>query len=707
MMMLLNSMEVFKPSEINELLNKDFKFVKSNKQLSYMNIPVSFDIETTSFYNTDGMEQATMYAWIFCINGKSIIGRTWDEFLLILDKLRQFYELNDDKRIIIWIHNLSFEFAFMQNIMKWDKVFAVDKRKPVYAISNGIEFRCSYILSGYSLNSLAKNLTSHKIQKMVGDLDYSLLRHSKTPLSKEEYGYILNDGLIVNYYIAELISQYGDLHKLPLTNTGFVRKYVRKECLYGGMTKHKGNGKYYKKYHSLMKCLKIPTLQSYEQMKRVYTGGFTHCNGLYNGIVIENVTSYDFTSSYPSVMVCEKFPMSTPIRVRIKSKEDLKRYMNVYCCMFDLVVYNLKPKLIQDHPLSESKCIKLSNDAIVDNGRVVSASQLITSMNEIDFEVFNDFYSYDKIEFYNFYIMEKSYLPKPFVLSVLKLYELKTTLKGSTDLDDLIRYMNAKGQLNSTYGMCVTDIMQTNHNFKDGEWIDEEPNIKELFDKYNNSKSRFLYYPWGIWVTSYARRNLFLGIQAMGRDYIYSDTDSIKIRNGEMHKQWIDKYNKHIEEKIKRALEWHKIDFSMASPKTIKGNNKTIGFWDFDGFYTRFKTLGAKRYIYEENNEMHLTCAGVSKKSIDYMMEQSNQNKDKCFDFFKMNMFIPSDRSGKNIHTYIDFEMKGTIIDYLGNKSTYHELSGVHLTGAEYTLSLSKEYIDYLNGINWGYEIEE
>ena len=34
------------------------------------------------------------------------------------------------------------------------------------------------------------------------------------------------------------------------------------------------------------------------------------------------------------------------------------------------------------------------------------------------------------------------------------------------------------------------------------------------------------------------------------------------------------------------------------SPKTIKGETKTLGVWDFDGFYTDFKTLGAKRYIF-------------------------------------------------------------------------------------------------------------
>lgn len=198
-------------------------------------------------------------------------------------------------------------------------------------------------------------------------------------------------------------------------------------------------------------------------------------------------------------------------------------------------------------------------------------------------------------------------------------------------------------------------------------------------------------------MTSYARRNLFLGIQAVGSDYIYADTDSIKIRNADKHLDWINKYNEYVENKIMDALKWHKLDFSMAKPKTIKGDERMLGIWDFDGHYKRFKTLGAKRYLYEDdNNKMHLTCAGVSKDAIKYMLKQANNDNTACFDLFDDNLYIPASDTGKNIHTYIDTPMDGFITDYLGNTYEYHELSGVHLEGAEYSLSLSRKYLDYL-----------
>ena len=81
---------------------------------------------------------------------------------------------------------------FICNLFSWKNVFATDLRKPLYALTtNGVEFRCSYFLSGYNLETLAKNLTKYKIKKLVGDLDYSLIRHEKTPLNENEIQYLL------------------------------------------------------------------------------------------------------------------------------------------------------------------------------------------------------------------------------------------------------------------------------------------------------------------------------------------------------------------------------------------------------------------------------------------------------------------------------------------------------------------------------------
>ena len=53
----------------------------------------------------------------------------------------------------------------------------------------------------------------------------------------------------------------------------------------------------------------------------------------------------------------------------------------------------------------------------------------------------------------------------------------------------------------------------------------------------------------------------------------------------------------------------NKFNFEDLQPKTNNGIKKLIGVWDFDGSYSRFKTLGAKRYLveYKDTKELEIT----------------------------------------------------------------------------------------------------
>ena len=160
-------------------------------------------------------------------------------------------------------------------------------------------------------------------------------------------------------------------------------------------------------------------------------------------------------------------------------------------------------------------------------------------------------------------------------------------------------------------------------------------------------------------------------------------------------------YNAEITEALKRACRFHNFPVEMIAPRTIKGIKKPLGVWDFEGVYTRFKTLGAKRYMTEENGEISLTVSGVNKNvAVPYLMRKYGDNL-AVFNAFNDGLYFPAEATGKNIHTYIDEEMQGTLIDYNGVMGTYHELSGVHLGGADYSLSLSRLYADYIRGVQY------
>ena len=115
----------------------------------------------------------------------------------------------------------------------------------------------------------------------------------------------------------------------------------------------------------------------------------------------------------------------------------------------------------------------------------------------------------------------------------------------------------------------------------------------------------------------------------------------------------------------------------------------------YEGKYTRFKTLGSKRYLAEEDGELYLTVAGLSKRNgIEYMKEVAGSNS-KVFDMFTDELVIPADRTGKSTHTYIDSEKEYSVTDYLGKTLTEHAKSSVHLEETEYSLNISDLYMRF------------
>lgn len=677
---------------------------QSKTVTTYYNIECGFDIETTSTY-VNGEKQAFLYEWTFGIKDTIVYGRTWEQFIELCFRLKEHFHLSSDRILTVYVHNLGYEFQFMRKYFNWENVFSVDERKPIKALTDlGIEFKDSYILSGYSLNVLSKNLTKHKVSKLVGDLDYSLIRHQETELTEQELKYCENDVLIILYYINEQIEQYGNITKIPLTNTGRVRKFVKDKCYHTNKTHKKSSYGKFTRYNELMKELTL-TAEEYKMLKRCFMGGFTHASMLYSGELLENVSSIDFTSSYPSVMLAEKYPMSKPTKVDV-NKEDFKQLLNDenVGLMFDVKFTNIQSKLTYETYLSESKCYNVKG-GISNNGRIYKADELVTTITDVDFKIIQACYNWDTMQVSNVYKFYMQYLPKAIIESIVELYQGKTTLKGVEGKE--VEYLLSKGMLNSVYGMCVTDIVRDEILYNEGWELNRfsDDDVIEQIQKYNDSKNRFLYYPWGVWVTAYARKNLWEGILNIGEDYVYSDTDSIKLLNYEKHIPFIKWYDAELSKKLKKMCEFRKIDFNKLKPKTIKGIEKPIGVWDFEGTYTHFKTLGAKRYLVRESNgKMSMTVAGLSKKNgIEYMERICNNDFMKVFEHFTDDLYIPSAETGKSTHTYIDTEFNGLITDYRGKTLEVNSRSSIHLEPCDFTLSVSEQYIKFLKNLKEGY----
>lgn len=616
-------------------------------------IPLSFDIETTNHKET---KSAFMYIWQFAISDNVYVGRTWEDFKDFLIFLSEY--IPHGKKIV-YIHNMGFEMSFLlPRLFDWgflNGIFAKDRHNLLKVSTNlNIEFRDSMMLTNCSLAQLAKQYT--KTQKLKGDLDYSIYRNSITALTETELNYCKNDVLILSEYAEYLHNTYTkNGEKIPLTSTGIVRKFVKRAA---------------KGFKASALC--PVDIHDYNLiMNWLFRGGYTHANTYQCNKVLKNVKSYDLTSAYPSVMLQYKYPVEPFRKADTETAQIVLACKDRYAwyCIVSLTGIKKKTNHVYE---SSHKIIKAVN-AVYENGRLSSADNIVVMLTDVDFDIYKDFYSIDKIETLGFYYARKMYLPQFLRDSVIHFYTEKKRLKkvlsefnGTFDekLDLEKQYLNVKGQLNSLYGMCVTRLNLNEITYNENGF----ETIYNATDYNDEIKKSFLSPFWGIWVTAYVRRIITKKLIQLGDNACYSDTDSIKLLGNKT--KIFDKYNSEITELNKKLYPENSDIWDM-------------GLFDFEGTYKNAKFLGAKRYCYssERNGkeELHMTVAGLPKETV-----KQFSNASEMFEKFTDNMIVSGCKNTHLYHAETFAEIDGELM---------HELGGCYIYPADFTLTLNELFV--------------
>ena len=646
---------------------------------------VCFDIETTSYSE----KVAFMYVWQISINGETFYGRTWSEFYELVNQINTYTE--DGKKVIIWVHNLSFEFSFLEGVFKFDKVFATSAHKVVYADYKNIRFRCTYMMSNKSLASIAKDYKL-PVQKLKGDLDYRLCRHPLTPLTEQELKYCENDVLVLHHYIKHMLSGCGTFStsQMPLTSTGFVRKLIRsnaqKDKQYGVMRK------------IVKDCSPVDSVL-YHMLQRAFGGGQTHANYLRIGEEIDNVTSLDKKSFYPAAMVKHLYPQKFHA---IKSSAYFREIARGKAVIADVEFYDLECK----YPfctISSHKCQFMcgKDDITLDNGKVYKAKHLIITLTELDFDTIDKYYKYDKsrLKIGHAYSAIKKRLPKTFIKSVLELYRDKTELKGIEGMDVL--YMYRKQLLNSTFGMCVTDLLQDSILFDNDThtWQPQAPDTISTLEDYRTNYTSLLLYQTGVYITAYCRHEILENdlyiLEREPLDLIYNDTDSIKCENFELYADYFAEYDNKVRQQMQESCKYYGFPWEWYEPTDQKGRKHLLGTMDNEGTYLKFKTLGAKRYIYTDENGLHATVAGCPKKAmVDYLSTQKDS-----YTAFNIGLKLSENESGKMCHHYTKPSETFICTDYLGNKAEVTPGYGTSILPTSFEMNMSASFRDFITGV--------
>lgn len=546
----------------------------------------AFDIETSTI---PGTQLAVMYIWQWQIGDFTVIGRTWEEFQDLCYRLKA--QFKEDQYIVVYVHNLSFEFQFLAGIYEFqpEEVFCIESRKILKCdMFDCLEFRCSYLHSNMSLNEFTRKMGVEHAK--LHDFDYNRFRGPWTALTDDELQYCINDvqGLVEALKI-EMKHDGDNLYSIPLTSTGYVRRDAK--AVLKGVK------------HFIVQDI-LPDYEVFEMLREAFRGGNTHANRYYSGLILENVKSADRSSSYPDVQVNCKYPMSRWFRSGNITTDQLfdliDRRGRAVVMRVALFNVRLHDEFWGSPYLSISKCRNIKNHE-PDNGRILSADYLETTITDIDLKIITDEYDFDSMTIIDSAHSRYGYLPRKFVELVNKYYRLKTELKGSEDLFDQLLYMKSKNKLNSLYGMSAQNPIKPETQFKQGEFSILEEDYKEKLKAQN--KKAFFNYAWGVWCTAWARLRLEEGIRLAGSRFVYADTDSVKYL-GEI--DWSE-YNA-IREAQSKAQGAYAID--------KKGKAHYMGVFEYEGEYAKFSTLGAKKYCCEDwEGNLQITIAGVGKKA--------------------------------------------------------------------------------------------
>lgn len=438
----------------------------------YDNNIYTFDIETSSYIILNGKQipaidydklnkkeqeesifMSNMYIWMFGINNKIYYGRTWSELINFLTRI-EFWCTNEKK--YVYVHNLSYEFQYLRHAFLLKNVFARKSRKVMkFELEEfNFEFRCTYMMTNLKLEQLPK-IYKLPVEKLVGNLDYTKIRNSNTFLDEDELKYCENDCLIIYEYIKKELETYETLKHIPLTSTGKVRREL-----------HNLIDKDYEYKNKVRKSVNTDG-HVYNLLIEAFAGGYTHANWIYTNEIIKDVKSFDFTSSYPYVMLTCKFPSTEFKKIKIRKKEQI-----LECFAYILVVKfkNIKCKYYNNF-ISQNKCRRILKGRY-DNGRVIGADEIEIVLTDIDFKFICESYDFESFEFIESYYSLYNYLPKQFLNFILDKYIKKTEYKGVKGKE--IEYAIAKSMFNSLYGMSVTN------NIKDKVIFDNEKGWSEI-----------------------------------------------------------------------------------------------------------------------------------------------------------------------------------------------------------------------------------
>lgn len=672
--------------------------------------------------------------------------RTYDEWNSILEMLNK-DSVEKNLYTYIYIHNLPYEFSFMQNLKffrenyKNETMIASNTRKPISFELDHLIFRCSYKLLGKSLKVLGDELGIAKLTEEKGGYNQHFTPNSTLP--DIEYEYNKQDVLITLYAVIDCFKNsnyYTDVNSIDrmITTTSLTR--LENELHSTAEEKEK----YTRLCTTLIRFYNKKfddDTTVYELLRNVFCGGYVRSNRFYSFMPFDDVASYDFASSYPAQMLMCNFPFN--FKMRESDKTAYLKYIieknNAYIkykggvlqwylttpqktlhsyFMCELVVKNLKIKRFNNHNelpfLSVSKCadydIKTMKSS---NGRVMCADKITLYLTSYDYIALTLFYDFEIEECKKLlYTKTNAKLPKYVTNSINNYAKQKVIFKKLKNTADVDKITKEDFNFNDE---CVVNNDFLNHFFT----LSTEDKKDTLSRELRLAKGR-LNAQYGINVQQLAPNDLLfyplknewqcienvdvecgrllrsyidgLHVTAYARLHLYILSYIIFTQTNSTILYWDTDSIKCVNdlENVNKAVDMFN-DYINKKWHCEKYYN--MGLADNEGVYNHFCTAGAKSYIFDKNGDISISISGVPKKTTNKYLNNiyNGDFKSFCAEYYHPNTFFCSDVTGKlasGYYTKNDNIFKNArVIDDAGKQYTFNGFGGCLLLPSDFTLT--------------------
>ena len=641
---------------MTSIINKNGLQFKMAKGTYYCLEPICADTETS---NNHAEKAEDLITWISSIqvlfNGNYYLFRYPEELVEFYRKLDKKYKLKPGKfryNMVTYFHNLSFDLSYLVPYLKQLPSYGNEYQgiiegpnKFLTFVRGPFEFRCSYRLSGMSLEKWGKEL-SIEHPKAVGLYDYEKIIYQDDELDKNSQIYDRLDVISLKECLDKQFAFHkDDLSSTPLTSTGYIRRTLRKSC---------AKDKFYRKDIFEKSRLNV---DNYKMCLRSYAGGYTHNNRYWADrlitvghwyeyrpftgemVYINRIKHRDYKSHYPTQMAAGHYrcpigrpqhiykasmPFPYPVERIFKYMDEFYYLIKVRICHAELRSDDITMPFMQFSKMYQCR----TNFKILDNGRVIEwDGDCYMYLDSLTLRILYEQYnmSYDIQEVWR---MRLGDMPKP-IRNVIDNY-----FKGKSDKKNLVHeltkqfgkldpqtvdaeflLMQDKKGLNGIYGCCAMNPLRDQMDIDDDFiffyktlYIKDE-DIEAGLDTYYKNRNSFLPYQIGCWVTSSARYELaeYIGVfpgKGIGYKYVlYSDTDSLFYISNDKTEAAVEALNN---EKHKTA-------------RSVVLDNGKIEYYDEfteEPDCLAFKGLHSKCYGVVTDKGLEITIAGVPARTI-------------------------------------------------------------------------------------------